>query len=173
MGLLDKTSGEEVVATRVLDLKEKEQTFEFNGLKGDVLPSILRGFSAPVKLVRDEAGGSEEEDLAFLAASDTDGFNSWEAGQKLCTSLIFQTLEGNQDQSKTSDYVSEAFGRALTNFTFQWVVAKSPAFAPFSFFLGLLKSTCILKSRSPSNWRIVGLIQDLENSLRNQITRLS
>ena len=98
VGLLDKTSGEEVVATRVLDLKEKEQTFEFNGLKGDVLPSILRGFSsAPVKLVRDEAGGSEEEDLAFLAASDTNGFNSWEAGQKLCTSLIFQTLEGNQD----------------------------------------------------------------------------
>jgi aminopeptidase N len=113
VGLLDKASGEEVVATKVLDLKEKEQTFEFNGLDGDVLPSILRGFSAPVKLVRAEADASEEEDLAFLAARDTDGFNRWEAGQKLYTSLIFQTLEGKQGESKTSDYVEEAFGRAL------------------------------------------------------------
>lgn len=117
VGLLDKASGEEVVATKVLELKEKEQTFEFSGLKGDVLPSILRGFSAPVKLVRAEANGaastSEEEDLAFLAARDTDGFNRFEAGQKLYTSLIFQTLEGKQDESKTADYVVEAFGRAL------------------------------------------------------------
>jgi len=113
VGLLDKASGEEVVATKVLELKEKEQTFEFDGLNGDVLPSMLRGFSAPVKLVRAEADASEEEDLAFLAARDTDGFNRWEAGQKLYTSLIFQTLEGNQDESKTLDYVEEAFGRAL------------------------------------------------------------
>jgi aminopeptidase N len=113
VGLLDKASGEEVVATKVLELKEKEQTFEFNGLEGDVLPSILRGFSAPVKLVRAEANASEEEDLAFLAARDTDGFNRWEAGQKLYTSLIFQTMEGKQEESKTFDYVEEAFGRAL------------------------------------------------------------
>ncbi|KAK1740313.1 aminopeptidase N [Skeletonema marinoi] len=113
VGLLDKASGEEVVATKVLELKEKEQTFEFDGLNGDVLPSMLRGFSAPVKLVQAEADASEEEDLAFLAARDTDGFNRWEAGQKLYTSLIFQTLEGNQDESKTLDYVEEAFGRAL------------------------------------------------------------
>ena len=113
VGLLDKESGEEVVATKVLELKDMEQTFEFDGLDGDVLPSMLRGFSAPVKLVRAESDASEEEDLAFLAARDTDGFNRWEAGQKLYTSLIFQTLEGNQDESKTLDYVEEAFGRAL------------------------------------------------------------
>ena len=114
VGLLDKASGEEVVATKVLELKEMEQTFEFDGLEGDVLPSILRGFSAPIKLVRAEASASEEEDLAFLAARDTDGFNRWEAGQKLYTSLIFQTLEGTQDGGKTVAYVEEAFSRALS-----------------------------------------------------------
>lgn len=114
VGLLDKESGDEVVATKVLDLKEKEQTFEFSGLEGDVLPSLLRGFSAPVKLVRSSGNDADEEKaLAFLAARDTDGFNRWEAGQKLYTSLIFQTMRGAQAESKTMDYVLEAFQRAL------------------------------------------------------------
>lgn len=111
VGLLDKASGEEVVPTTVLDLKEKEQTFEFPGLEGDVLPSVLRGFSAPVKLVG--SSDDEEKDLAFLAANDTDGFNRWEAGQKLYTSLIFQAMRGELEDSKTSEYVLEAFQRTL------------------------------------------------------------
>lgn len=76
VGLLDKSTGEEVVPTKVLELKEEKQTFEFPGLKGDVVPSILRDFSAPVKLVS-ESGENDEEFLAFLAARDTDGFNKW------------------------------------------------------------------------------------------------
>ena len=69
-GLLDKTTGDEVVPTQVLELKEETQTFEFPGLKGDVVPSILRDFSAPVKLVS-STGKDDEEALAFLAARDT------------------------------------------------------------------------------------------------------
>ncbi|EJK44028.1 hypothetical protein THAOC_37468 [Thalassiosira oceanica] len=111
VGLLDKSSGEEVVATKVLDLKEKEQTFEFDGLDNDVLPSVLRGFSAPVKLVG--SSEDEEKDWAFLAANDSDGFNRWEAGQKLYTNLIFQTMRG-EDTGKTLDYVFDAFQRALS-----------------------------------------------------------
>ena len=111
VGLLDKSSGEEVVATKVLDLKEKEQTFEFDGLDNDVLPSVLRGFSAPVKLVG--SSEDEEKDWAFLAANDSDGFNRWEAGQKLYTNLIFQTMRG-EDTSKTMDYILEVFQRTLS-----------------------------------------------------------
>ena len=111
VGLLDKVSGKEVVPTKVLELKEKEQTFEFPGLDGDVLPSILRGFSAPVNLVGNSA--DEEKDWSFLAANDSDGFNRWEAGQLLYASLIFQTMEGKQSESKTEESVFEAFSRAL------------------------------------------------------------
>ena len=111
VGLLDKTTGKEVVPTKVLDLKEKQQTFEFSGLDGDVLPSVLRGFSAPVKLVG-SSSDDEEKDLAFLAANDSDGFNRWEAGQKLAASLIFQTMNG-EPSSKTQEYVFEAFERTL------------------------------------------------------------
>lgn len=112
VGLLDKVSGEEVVPTKVLELKEKEQTFEFSGLDGDVLPSVLRGFSAPVKLVGSSV--DEENDWAFLAANDSDGFNRWESGQKLYTSLIFQTMRGVQSESKTMEHVCNAFQRTLT-----------------------------------------------------------
>ena len=111
VGLLDKKTGEEVVPTTVLDLKEETQTFTFNDLKGDVVPSILRDFSAPVKLVP-ESGNVDEEGLAFLAARDTDGFNRWEAGQILYTSLIFQIMNGEQSDI-TLNYVNQAFERTL------------------------------------------------------------
>lgn len=111
VGLLDKVSGKEVVPTKVLELQEKEHTFEFPGLDGDVLPSVLRGFSAPVKLVG--ASADEEQDWAFLAANDTDGYNRWESGQKLYTSLIFQTMRGEGSESMTMEYVYEAFARTL------------------------------------------------------------
>ena len=111
VGLLDKVTGHEVVQTKVLELKEMEQTFEFPGLDGDVLPSVLRGFSAPVKLVGSSA--DEEKDWAFLAANDSDGYNRWESGQKLYTSLIFQTMRGVQSVSMTMEHVFEAFQRTL------------------------------------------------------------
>ncbi len=111
-GLIDKTSGEEVVPTTVLELKEMTQTFEFDGLKGDVVPSILREFSAPVKLV--PSTETDEESLKFLAAKDTDNFNRWEAGQKLYSSLCFQ--EYNDKMSSTTlGYVLEAFEDTLND----------------------------------------------------------
>lgn len=110
VGLLDKVSGKEVVPTKVLNLKETEQTFEFPGLEGDVMPSVLRGFSAPVKLVG--SSSDEEKDWAFLAANDSDGFNRWECGQKLYTNIILQTMRGELSE-KTQEYVFEAFQRTL------------------------------------------------------------
>lgn len=113
VGLIDKETGKEVLATQVLELREDEQTFTFNNLQGDVVPSILRDFSAPVKLV--PASGVEDETaLAFLAAYDTDGFNKWEAGQKLYTSAILQSMDGSLSDA-TADFVYEAFGNTLVD----------------------------------------------------------
>jgi len=118
-GLIDRATGAEVVPTTVLELKEDTQTFEFKGLEGgDVVPSLLRGFSAPVKLVP-ATGGVDEEALAFLAARDTDGFNRWEAGQKLFTSVVFQTMDAGDggefslEECATMKYVDDAFTRTL------------------------------------------------------------
>ena len=48
------------------------------------MPSLLRGFSAPVKL---DAGYSDD-DLAILMAHDEDAFTRWDAGQRLASNVL-------------------------------------------------------------------------------------
>ncbi len=74
VGLLNP-NGDEVVPTRVLEITEDSQSFSFDGLASRPLPSINRGFSAPVVLEREVS----REERAFLLAHDTDPFNRWES----------------------------------------------------------------------------------------------
>ncbi|KAL7543388.1 hypothetical protein ACHAXR_013343 [Thalassiosira sp. AJA248-18] len=108
VGLLDK-SGDEAVPTTVLQLKELTETFDFPGLKGDAVPSILRNWSAPVKLVP-ASGTVDESDLAFLASKDTDGFNRWDSGQKLYELAILKVMN-NESYDETLNRVLETFGQ--------------------------------------------------------------
>jgi aminopeptidase N len=78
VGLLGP-NGAEAVPTQVLEMTEATQTFSFEGLSARPVPSILRGFSAPVILERE----STTAERAFLLAHDTDPFNRWEAGHIL------------------------------------------------------------------------------------------
>ena len=70
--------------TRVLDIRESEQAFRFVDVPSRPVPSLLRGFSAPVK-VHYEYG---DEALTFLMAHDADGFNRWDAAQTLAQKVI-------------------------------------------------------------------------------------
>jgi aminopeptidase N len=78
--------------TRVLELREAKQSFVFEKLGEKPVPSLLRGFSAPVRL---QAEISEEE-LLFLAAHDSDGFNRWDAGQTYLQRLILDMAAGRR-----------------------------------------------------------------------------
>ncbi len=66
--------------TAVLAISESEQSVTFTGIDAAPIPSLLRGFSAPVIL---EVPYSDD-DLAFLASQDNDPYNRWAAGQELC-----------------------------------------------------------------------------------------
>ncbi|WP_300516969.1 aminopeptidase N [Aliiroseovarius sp.] len=83
MGLLNP-NGDEVLPTTVLEMTEAEQSFTFDGLAAKPVPSLLRGFSAPVILKRD----SSASERAFLLAHDTDPFNKWEAGRALAKDVL-------------------------------------------------------------------------------------
>jgi aminopeptidase N len=72
-GELNATAG-----TRVLSLTQTAQTFRFVDVPVRPIPSLLRGFSAPVKLEFDYT----DEELAFLAAHDNDPVNRWDAAQR-------------------------------------------------------------------------------------------
>ncbi|WP_432742442.1 aminopeptidase N [Methylobacter sp. G7] len=68
----------------ILQLTESEQAFTFENLTEPPVVSILRGFSAPVKLVMERS----LDELAFLLSYDSDTFNRWEAGQQLAGQII-------------------------------------------------------------------------------------
>jgi aminopeptidase N len=81
MGLLNDAGHE--IASRTLLLSEPEQSFAFDGIDQPPVPSLLRRFSAPVKL-----SGQPLAQLQFLAAHDTDPFVRWESGQQYATQLL-------------------------------------------------------------------------------------
>ena len=83
VGLLNP-NGDEVVPTTVLELTKGSQSFRFEGLAARPIPSILRGFSAPVVLERPVSA----QERAFLLAHDTDPFNRWEAGRSLARDML-------------------------------------------------------------------------------------
>jgi aminopeptidase N len=78
--------------TRVLELRRAEQTFRFVEVPQKPVPSLLRNFSAPVKLICDYS----DQELRFLLANDSDGFNRWEAGQRLACRLILGLVSACQ-----------------------------------------------------------------------------
>ncbi|GLC52687.1 hypothetical protein PLESTB_000657300 [Pleodorina starrii] len=80
-------SVQDLGTTGVLRFEEAETSFVFEGVEVEPVPSLLRGFSAPVKM---EVEGQTDEQLLFLLAHDSDPFNRWEAGQRLSKKLLLK-----------------------------------------------------------------------------------
>ncbi len=78
--------------SRVLSLTETEQAFTFVNIAEQPLPSLLRGFSAPVKL----SFPYSRDQLMFLMQHDSDGFNRWEAGQQLAVQILQELIAQHQ-----------------------------------------------------------------------------
>ena len=84
----------------VLELKESTQQIRLIDLDRKPVISILRGFSAPIKLFMDQS----TEELAFLLSYDRDPFNRWEAGQKLASRIILELVERKQQRQTETDF---------------------------------------------------------------------
>ncbi|MCW8919410.1 MAG: aminopeptidase N [Gammaproteobacteria bacterium] len=96
---------------RVLDVTEAEQQFVFEDIAAEPIPSLLRGFSAPVILEHDYS----DSELAFLMGNETDPFNRWEAGQQLALRVMQRLLSDRREGRKlTLDAgLSAAFAKTL------------------------------------------------------------
>ena len=101
MGLLDgngqelatRLEGEAAATsgTRVLLATKPENRFDFIDVASPPVPSLLRDFSAPVKL-----SGLTSDRLRFLAAHDTDPFVRWESGQQFAASALLDMVAAIQ-----------------------------------------------------------------------------
>ncbi|HYD31412.1 MAG TPA: DUF3458 domain-containing protein, partial [Azospirillaceae bacterium] len=120
---------------RVLHLRHAEEVFEFQDVPARPVPSLLRGFSAPVKLKVDLA----DDELAFLMAHDSDAFNRWEAGQTLATRLILGLVEGRL--AEVPDAFVNAVARTLETSAADRALAAQALSLPSEDFLGQQMAT--------------------------------
>ena len=112
LGLLDE-NGDELLdeGTRLINLNNETETIQFENIKSRPVPSILRGFSAPVKLKTDLT----RDDQLFLIGHDNDSFNRWEAAQEISTDIILSLvddLRNGQDLHLDDRYI-DAMGLVL------------------------------------------------------------
>ncbi|CDJ61946.1 aminopeptidase N, putative [Eimeria maxima] len=86
IGLIGRASHQDLLQPAVvLEMTEEEQTFRVRGVREDCVPSILRGFSAPVRLINRPQTAKES---AFLLAYDTDPVTKWFASRALATPIV-------------------------------------------------------------------------------------
>ena len=83
-----KLSDGRTIERGVLTLTRPADTFVFGDIGEPPVPSLNRGFSAPIKLVANLSA----DDLRFLAAHDVDAFNRWQALQTLATRLLLDNV---------------------------------------------------------------------------------
>ncbi|MDP6968359.1 MAG: aminopeptidase N [Gammaproteobacteria bacterium] len=92
----------------VIAMTAEQQTFCFTGVSSRPVPSLLRGFSAPIKLDYPYS----KQQLLFLAQHDDDGFNRWEAVQR----LLLQALQEVMDEVSLGDAVDDRLLALLASF---------------------------------------------------------
>ena len=73
----------------VLHLHDKEQSFVLENVASRPVPSLLRGFSSPVKLDYQYS----TDDLLLLMEKDSDGFNRWQSAQQLAVDELTRLIE--------------------------------------------------------------------------------
>jgi aminopeptidase N len=111
VALLDEDGKEIKDTAQVLYVKEPQETFVFKDIAKKPIPSLLRGFSAPVKLTYNYT----DEELTFLMTHDADEFARWEAGQKYAIKVIFALMDDfkNGKELKVTNKFVEVYRQIL------------------------------------------------------------
>ncbi|MSQ57251.1 MAG: aminopeptidase N [Limnohabitans sp.] len=105
LGLIAK-DGSELLAYQLRVITEPQHTWVFEGITHEPVPSLLRGFSAPVILETD----LNEDQWLTLMAHDSDAFNRWEAAQRLCLQSAIRAI---QQDTPPQQVLSDALLQAM------------------------------------------------------------
>lgn len=106
-------AGAAVATEKVLSMTQEQQSITFTDVPKEPVPSLLRGFSAPVKLLAERS----DDQLAFLLGHDTDSFNRWDAGQELASRLMLRLIDDQRSGRlrQLSTAFIEAVGTVLAD----------------------------------------------------------
>jgi aminopeptidase N len=95
---------------RTLQVRQAREEFVFEDIDAPPVPSLLRGFSAPVALDYPYT----PDELTHLMACDSDAFNRWEAGQRLAMDILLQGIRAlKKDPSATTGWIPASFVDAM------------------------------------------------------------
>ncbi len=118
--------------TRILELTDPTQEFEFAGIAAEPTASLLRNFSAPVKLNYSRS----DEELSFLMGHDPDPFNRWEAGQQYAVNVILQRLPRGDNYQPLESRFCDSFAAILGNPTLDPAFRAAALTLPSEVYLG-------------------------------------
>jgi aminopeptidase N len=89
----------------VIEVRKRSETFRFRDIPSPPVPSLLRGFSAPVNLTVERS----DRDLEFLMANDSDLYNRWQAAQDYATRVIIAgvaAIRAGKRPGRPSEFVT-------------------------------------------------------------------
>ena len=118
--------------TRILELTDPTQEFEFTGIATEPTASLLRNFSAPVKLNYSRS----DEELSFLMEHDPDPFNRWEAGQQYAVNVILQRLPRGDNYQPLESRFCDSFAAILDDPTLDPAFRAAALTLPSEAYLG-------------------------------------
>ncbi len=103
--------GEVLVDAQVLNLHQRQQSFEFKNIVSKPIPDLLQEFSAPVQLQYLYT----DEQLAFLLKHSNDAFNRWDAGNRLALNVLQEDVseQKNTGGSHSLATLKDALKHAL------------------------------------------------------------
>ena len=108
-------AGGRAIARGVLALTQASESFTFTHIPQRPVPSLNRGFSAPLKLTANISAN----DLQFLAARDPDSFNRWQALQTLATRLLVVRARAAEPFNGGEEGLIAALGATLAHPTLE------------------------------------------------------
>ncbi|MGK0375804.1 MAG: aminopeptidase N [Arenicella sp.] len=142
------TQNGEKLQEKTLVLDQRSQSFEFTRLDAKPLVSLLRDFSAPIKLDAELSG----QELAALIEFDDNGFSRWEAMQRLSLNMILPAIESGQISEPAYQNLLQAM---------QGLISSNPADkAVYAEMLTLPSAAYIAEQCSPINPQRISSVRD-------------
>ncbi len=152
------------ISSEILELRAAEQTFTFDGLSERPVVSLLRDFSAPIKLHPYLA----DDDLLLLLKFETNGFSQWDSAQQLAHKYLITAYNNHDISRKIPDALTQAYSTILSDTdrdpALRAALLTTPGFEAMAGMLVEIDVTRVEDAREM-------FIADLGRTLYNQLDR--
>ncbi len=157
------TSGTHEPEQKVLNLRQAKQSFTFDNIPEHPVPSVFRGFSAPVKFELDLS----RKERFFLMVHDTDPFARWEAAQHMAIEVLVAMIEQLQHQGAATvpeDYINayaDLLNSELDDAAFHAEILTLPSETYIAEFMPVIDPDAIHRARQQLRVTLAGALHEV------------